>query len=74
MTRTDAVWSEQDTSPGAIEAALRELLRVQHADDPSWVPARVLNLVVIVHAEWAGEVANRLAEIRPCVLHLQFRI
>lgn len=63
MTRTDAVWSEQDTSPGAIESALRELLRTQHADNPSWVPARVLNLVVVVDARWGGEVANRLARV-----------
>lgn len=57
------MWSEQDTSPGAIESALRELLRVQHADNPQWVPARVLNLVVIVDARWSGEVANRLARV-----------
>lgn len=46
-----------------MEAALRELLRVQHADNPSWVPARVLNLVAIVDAHWRGEVANRLARV-----------
>jgi glucose-6-phosphate dehydrogenase assembly protein OpcA len=46
-----------------MEAALRELLRVQHADNPQWVPARVLNLVVVVDARWGGEVANRLARV-----------
>jgi glucose-6-phosphate dehydrogenase assembly protein OpcA len=46
-----------------MESALRELLRTQHSDDPSWVPARVLNLVVIVDAQWRGEVANRLAAV-----------
>jgi glucose-6-phosphate dehydrogenase assembly protein OpcA len=27
------------------------------------VPARVLNLVVVVDADWSGEVANRLAHV-----------
>ena len=60
LTTSDAVWSERDTSPGAIESALRELLRERHAEDEHYVPARVLNLVVVVHAEWSGEIANRL--------------
>ena len=42
---TDDVWSAQDTSPDEIEAALRELLRQRHAEDATYVPARVLNLV-----------------------------
>jgi glucose-6-phosphate dehydrogenase assembly protein OpcA len=63
LSRTDAVWSEQDTSASAIEAALRKLLFEQHAANPAWVPARVLNLVVIVDARWSGEIANRLARV-----------
>jgi len=63
LTASDAVWSERDTSPGAIEAALRELLRAQHAENASFVPARVLNLVVVVDAQWSGEIANRLAKV-----------
>src|SRR3954468_3500792 len=54
------MWSEQDTSPSAIEAALRELLREQHSRNNGYVPARVLNLVVIVDREWRGEIQNRL--------------
>src|SRR3954463_12070732 len=63
LSRTDAVWSEQDTTPSAIEAALRKLLFQQHAENPAWVPARVLNLVAIVDADWSGEIANRLAQV-----------
>jgi glucose-6-phosphate dehydrogenase assembly protein OpcA len=60
---SDLVWSERDTSPGAIEAAMRALLRQSHAEDECNVPARVLNLVVIVDAEWSGEIANRLRRV-----------
>ena len=57
---SEDVWSEQDTNPDAIEAALRELLRQRHAANERLAPARVLNLVVIVDREWKGEIANRL--------------
>src|SRR5204863_5670133 len=63
LTASDSVWSERDTSPGAIEAALRDLLRERHAESDAYVPARVLNLVVVVDAEWSGEIANRLARV-----------
>ena len=54
------VWSAQDTTPSAIEAALRELLVEEHHRDQAYAPARVLNLVVIVDREWRGEISNRL--------------
>jgi glucose-6-phosphate dehydrogenase assembly protein OpcA len=54
------IWNEQDTNPGAIDAALRELLHEQYARDEAYVPARVLNLVAIVDREWRGEILNRL--------------
>jgi glucose-6-phosphate dehydrogenase assembly protein OpcA len=57
------VWSEQDTTPGAIEAALRELLSEQYARDEAFAPARVINLVAVVDREWRGEVLNRLERI-----------
>jgi hypothetical protein len=60
MTRTDAVWSEQGTTPDAIEAALRRLLIDAHAERNEVVPARVLNMVVFVDLDWTGEIANRL--------------
>jgi glucose-6-phosphate dehydrogenase assembly protein OpcA len=57
---SEDVWSERDTTPDAIEAALRNMLRTRHASDAAVVPARVLNLIVIVDREWKGEIANRL--------------
>jgi glucose-6-phosphate dehydrogenase assembly protein OpcA len=57
---SDHVWSAEDTSPDQIEAALRRLLAERHAENESYVPARVLNLVCIVDREWSGEIANRL--------------
>ncbi len=56
----DAVWREQDTSPGAIEGALRRLVAECHATTEHCVPARTLNLVCVVDREWSGEIANRL--------------
>jgi hypothetical protein len=60
MSRTDAVWSEQGTTPDAIEAALRRLLNEAHAEHEDFVPARVLNMIAFVDREWTGEIANRL--------------
>ncbi len=60
---TEARWSEHDTSPERIEAALRELLRERHAENDTLVPARVLNLIVIADREWRGEVVNRLERV-----------
>lgn len=60
---TEDLWSEQDTTPDAIEAALRDLLRERHAANHTLVPARVLNLVVVVDYDWKGEIANRLQRV-----------
>jgi glucose-6-phosphate dehydrogenase assembly protein OpcA len=60
----DEVWSEQDTSPGQIEAALREMIgRRGENDERTFVPARVMNLVAIVDAEFRGEIENRLQRV-----------
>ena len=56
------VWSEQDTSPGRIEAAMRDLLQQSAAQD-AFVPARVLNLIAVVDREWRGEIENRLERV-----------
>jgi glucose-6-phosphate dehydrogenase assembly protein OpcA len=63
VTDTGGIWSEQDTTPGAIEAAIRQLLQEQYARDGSCAPARVLNLVVVVDREWRGEILNRLERV-----------
>jgi glucose-6-phosphate dehydrogenase assembly protein OpcA len=57
---TDALWRERDTTPGAIEGALRRLVADCHATTGHCVPARTLNLVCVVDREWSGEIANRL--------------
>src|ERR687896_2414371 len=63
MVHAGGVWSAQDTTPGAIEEALRQLLREQEARDRACAPARVLNLVVVVDREWRGEILNRLERV-----------
>jgi glucose-6-phosphate dehydrogenase assembly protein OpcA len=57
---SDAVWSEQGTTPDKIEAALRSLLAERHAENGGFVPARALNMIAFVDREWSGEIANRL--------------
>jgi Glucose-6-phosphate dehydrogenase subunit len=56
----ESIWSEEDTTPGAIEAALRALLLETYSREDAYVPARVLNLVCVVDREWRGEILNRL--------------
>ena len=60
---SESVWSARDTSPGKIEAALRDLLAQRHAEDACFAPARVLNLVAIVDRDFKGEVENRLERV-----------
>jgi glucose-6-phosphate dehydrogenase assembly protein OpcA len=59
----DAIWSAQDTTPSAIEAALRRLLAERHQESRSVAPARVLNLVAICDREYRGEIENRLTRV-----------
>ncbi len=63
MTQSGDVWQGQDTTPGEVAAALRELLKQRHAETEAFVPARVLNLVVIVDRDWRGEIQNRLDKV-----------
>jgi glucose-6-phosphate dehydrogenase assembly protein OpcA len=58
-----SVWAAQDTSPAEIEAALRDLLHARHAESEAFVPARVLNLVVVIDRDWRGEILNRLDQV-----------
>ncbi|MHB1467603.1 MAG: glucose-6-phosphate dehydrogenase assembly protein OpcA [Solirubrobacteraceae bacterium] len=60
MPTADAVWIEQDTTPGAIEAAMRTLLAERHAENAGYLPARALNMVAFVERAYTGEVANRM--------------
>ena len=54
---------EQDTTPAAVEAALRELMKERYQENEAYAPARVLNLVVIADREWRGEIQNRLDNV-----------
>ena len=60
---SEDVWEARDTTPDAIEAALRELLRRRHAANRALVPARVLNLIVIVDGESKDEISIRLERV-----------
>ena len=60
---SEEVWSERDTSPSRVEAALRHLLIERYHDEDAFVPARVLNLVVVVDGEFRGEIENRLQRV-----------
>ena len=59
----DAVWSERDTNPSRIEAALRQLLAERHQHAGAVQPARVLNMVVICDRAYRGEIDNRLRKV-----------
>lgn len=60
---TDALWSEDHTTPEAIDGALRELVHKRYTENGGFVPARTLNMVCFVDAEYAGEIANRLRQV-----------
>lgn len=60
---SEDVWTEENTSGGAIASALRELLRVRHAENEGFFPARVLNLVVVVDHDQRAKVAERLERV-----------
>jgi glucose-6-phosphate dehydrogenase assembly protein OpcA len=60
----DQTWFARDTTPAAIESALRRLLvDRRHGEAGAAIPARVLNLVAVVDRQWRGEVENRLERV-----------
>ncbi|HEX6390481.1 MAG TPA: glucose-6-phosphate dehydrogenase assembly protein OpcA [Solirubrobacteraceae bacterium] len=59
----DEVWSERNTTPPKIEAALRRIVAEHYHSDHPFVPARVLNVVAIVDAEFRGEIENRFERV-----------
>jgi glucose-6-phosphate dehydrogenase assembly protein OpcA len=60
---TEDVWSAQNTTPDAIDEALRRMLHERHLANGALAPARVLNLIVVVDRNWKGEISNRLAHV-----------
>jgi glucose-6-phosphate dehydrogenase assembly protein OpcA len=63
MQMSGSVWAGQNITPSQVEVALRDLLKERHARSEAYVPARVLNLVVICDREWRGEIQNRLDHV-----------
>jgi glucose-6-phosphate dehydrogenase assembly protein OpcA len=59
----DAVWSAEGTTPGAIEAAVRDLVKQRHGENGGLAPARALNMVVFVDSRYGAEIANRLERV-----------
>ena len=59
----DEVWSERDTTPARIEAALRNIVVEHYHSDHPFVPARVLNVVVVVDRQFRGEIENRFERV-----------
>src|SRR3954454_7819150 len=59
----DEVWSERDTTPAKIKAALRNIVIEHHHSDHPFVPARVLNVVVVVDGQFRGEIENRFERV-----------
>jgi glucose-6-phosphate dehydrogenase assembly protein OpcA len=60
---SDSRWAAEGTTPGAIEAALRKMFAQRHKEERAYVPARVMNMVVIVDKDFRGEVENRLQRV-----------
>ncbi len=63
LSLPDAVWSAEGTTPDAIEAALRELVKQRHGENGGLAPARALNMIVFVESRYSGEIANRLSGV-----------
>jgi len=59
----DSYWSARDTTPAAIEAALRGLVSERHRENEGYIAARALNMVTIVDEQYSGEIANRLRRV-----------
>src|ERR1700754_416269 len=59
----DDVWRDEDTTPSAVEAALRRMFAERHKEERAYVPARVMNMVVIVDRDFRGEIENRLTRV-----------
>ena len=57
------IWRDEDTTPGKVEAALRQMFAERHKEEQAYVPARVMNMVVIADKEFRGEVDNRLVRV-----------
>jgi glucose-6-phosphate dehydrogenase assembly protein OpcA len=57
------VWQQDDVDPGAVEEAMRALEHERFRRRRGALPARALNLVVVVDAAFTGEVVRRLEAV-----------
>lgn len=57
------VWQQDDVDPAAVEQAMRALERERFRERRGALPARALNLIVVVDADFTGEVVRRLEAI-----------
>lgn len=62
-TLARTVWQQDEADPAAVEQAMRALERQRFQDQSGALPARALNLVVIVDAAFAGEIIRRLETV-----------
>jgi glucose-6-phosphate dehydrogenase assembly protein OpcA len=60
LTVEHTVWQQDDVDPGAVEGAMIALERERFGRRDGKLPARALNLVVVVDADYTGEVVRRL--------------
>jgi glucose-6-phosphate dehydrogenase assembly protein OpcA len=57
------VWQQDDVDPAAVEQAMRALERERYQRRAGGLQARALNLVVLVDADYAGEITRRLESV-----------
>lgn len=57
------VWQQDDVDPGAVEQAMLALERERFRQRRRALPARALNLVVVVDADFTGEIVRRLESV-----------
>lgn len=63
LTVEHTVWQQDDVDPGAVEQAMIALERERFQRSRSALPARALNLVVVVDADYSGEILRRLESV-----------
>jgi glucose-6-phosphate dehydrogenase assembly protein OpcA len=59
----DAVWSAEGTTPDAIEATVRRLVKQRHDENGGLAPSRALNMITFVESRYSGEISNRLEHV-----------
>jgi glucose-6-phosphate dehydrogenase assembly protein OpcA len=63
LTVEHTVWQQDDVDPGAVEQAMLALERERFQRSRGKLPARALNLIVVVDADYSGEILRRLESV-----------